>query len=95
MTMVVRPCHQGLGGFLHLALGLDVERGGGLVQHQDRGVGQEGAGDGHALALAARQLDAALADQGVVALGQAQDEVVGAGLLGGRDDLLVGGVGRP
>ena len=36
---------------------------------------------------------AALADDRVIAVGQSFDEVVAAGLSGGLDDLLVGGVG--
>ena len=44
-------------------LRLAVEARGRLVQDQDRRIGQEGARDRHPLALAARQLDAALADQ--------------------------------
>ena len=49
-------------------LDLAVERRGRLVQHQDRRVLEDDAGDGDALTLAARQLDAALADLGVVAV---------------------------
>ena len=52
---------------LDRGLDLAVERGGGLVEHQDRRVLQDHAGDGDALALAAGELDAALADMGVVA----------------------------
>ena len=50
-----------------------------------RGAGDQRAGQGQALALAARERHAALADQCVVALGQALDEVVGLGGLGRRD----------
>jgi hypothetical protein len=38
---------------LDQALGLGVERGGGLVEDQDRRVLQQRTGDGEALALAA------------------------------------------
>ena len=48
---------------------------------------QEGAGDGDALALAAGQARAGLADQGVVALRQLGDEVVRRGGLRRRLDL--------
>ena len=48
-----------------------VERRGGLVEDQDRRALEDGAGDGDALLLAARQLETALADRRVVALGQA------------------------
>src|SRR5690606_3959891 len=61
-------------------LGLDrlfgarVERRGGLVEDQDGGVLEQRAGDGHALLLAAGELEAALAHRAVVALGQGDDE---------------------
>jgi poly(hydroxyalkanoate) depolymerase family esterase len=60
--------HQGVEARLDGGLDLAVERGGRLVEHQDGGVAQDHPGDGDALALAARELDAALADVGVVAL---------------------------
>ena len=47
---------------LHLALGFGVERRRRLVEQDDRRLLQEGARDGDALALAARQLGALLAD---------------------------------
>ena len=53
---------------LYLAFGEGVERRGRLVEHQDRRRLQDGAGDGDALLLAARQLEAALAHLGAVAV---------------------------
>ena len=90
--------HQRVEARLDRGLDLAVERGGGLVEHQDRRVLQDHAGDGDALALAAGQLDAALADMGVVAAPaapvlQLEDEVVGLRLLRRGDDLGLGGVG--
>src|SRR6185295_18212121 len=79
--------HQALGRFLDQRLRFRIEAGGRLVQDQYRRVGQEGAGEGDALALAARELDATLADQGRVALGQLGDEVVRVGELGRTLDL--------
>ena len=38
-------------GRLHLGLSLGVERGGGLVEHEDRRVADEGPRDGQALTL--------------------------------------------
>ena len=61
---------------LHFALGLHVQRRGRFVEDQDRRIGQERARHRHALTLAARELHAALADFGVVALRQLGDEVV-------------------
>ena len=46
-----------------------------------------------ALPLAAGEDLAALADQRIVAVGQPQDELVGAGGAGGGDDLRPRGVG--
>ena len=64
----------------HRPLGQIVERGGRLVEHQHVRVVVERAGDADALALPAREPDAALAEQRLVALRQvAQDEVVQLG----------------
>src|SRR3546814_19666288 len=57
---------------LDRGLDLGVERRGRLVEHQDRGVLQDHAGDRDTLALPARQLHPALADEGVVAAPSAQ-----------------------
>ena len=81
--------HQVGEGSLHRGLGLGVQRRGRLVQDQDRRVLQEGAGDADALALAAGQLGAAVADHGVVAFRQARfDEPLAVGGAGGGEDLL-------
>ena len=61
---------------LDVPLGVAVERRGRLVEQQDRRALQNGAGNGDALLLAARQFQAALADFGLVALGRAPDEAV-------------------
>jgi len=66
MTSVVRLLHQPRQGFLHQGLALGVERGGGFVEQQQRRIAQDGAGDGDALALAARQCHAAFAEHGLV-----------------------------
>ena len=47
-----------------------VDRRGGVVEDQDPRVGEERPGQRDALALAARQREAPLADDGVVAVGQ-------------------------
>src|SRR5690606_25333544 len=82
--------HQLLDGRLHPPLGLHVQGGGRLVQHQDRRVREEGPRDRHPLALAAGKLDAPLADEGVVAARQPGDEVVGPRPARGQGDLLPG-----
>ncbi len=61
---------------LDFLLGVAVERGGRLVEQQDRRAFQDGARDGDALLLAAGQFQAALADFGLVALGAELDEIV-------------------
>ena len=62
--------HRRLERRLHHALALGVERAGRLVEQQQRRVLQHRARDRDALALAARQAHAALAEEGLVALGQ-------------------------
>ncbi len=93
MTKVVRPCMRKAEAGLDHGFGLGVERTGGLVEDEDARVGEDGAGDGEALALAAGELDAALADDGVVPLGEALGELVDAGDAAGFHELLFGRVG--
>ena len=57
------------------------------------GVANDGAGDGDALTLTARQRVAAFADDGVVAVRQPRDELVGVGQLGRSNDFLARGAG--
>ena len=78
---------------LHARLGFIVERRGRLVEHQDRRVADDGAGDRQALALAARQRHAVFADRRLVAVRLLADEVVGLGDPCGLLDLGVGRVG--
>ena len=73
--------HQVLERVEDHGLGLGVDRGGRLVEDQDRRVLDEGARHADALALAARELCAPLAELGLVAVRQARDEVVGVGRL--------------
>ena len=75
MTSVVRPLHHlGRAPACTARLGLVVERRGRLVEHQDRRIAHDGAGDRQALALAARQRHAVFADRRVVALRLLADE---------------------
>ena len=90
--IVVRPDLESIERLLDQPLRLVVERARGLVEEQDRRVLEDGPGDRHALALAARQAHPAVADDRVVALGQGADEVVGVGGPGGGDHLVVGRV---
>src|SRR5207237_5547018 len=70
---------------------LGVEGGGGLVEQQDPRVAQHRPRQRDPLALAAGQSRAPLADRGVVALRQRQDELVDLGVAGGGLHLAVTG----
>ena len=95
MTIAVRPGEQAAQALLDARLGVQVDVGGRLVEHEDARVGDQRAGEGDQLALAGRQLRAALADLGVVAVGQLGDELLGADCRGGGADLLGVASGRP
>src|SRR5438445_1082345 len=71
-------------------LGLRVHAGGGVVEDEDARVHQEGARDRQALALSAAQRNAAFADDGVVAVLQLGNELVGLGGAGATLDLFAG-----
>src|SRR5262245_19762455 len=73
---------------LDQALALAVEARGRLVEYQEARMGEQGARDGDALALAAGELDAALADDGVVALLEALHELLA--VSGAADGLDLG-----
>ena len=64
------PGHQPLHRLLNQPFRFGIEARGGLVEDQDRSVGQEGAGQRDPLAFAARELDPPFTDQGRVTLGQ-------------------------
>ena len=68
--------HQAVERALDGGLGFVVHGRGGLVENQDRRVLQDRARQRQALPLPTRELHAALADGGVVALGQGGDEVM-------------------
>ena len=79
MTSVVRFARHAVERVLDFLLGVGVERRGRLVEHQDRRVLQDGAGDGDALLLAAGEFQAALADHRSRSRAAARDEVVDLG----------------
>ena len=74
-------------------LRLGVERGGRFVEDEDRRVAQDRAGDADALALPAREGEAALAHHGVVAVRHLRDELIRIGHLRGRDNFRLRRVG--
>src|SRR4051812_17084126 len=82
--------YQTIQRLLDLFFGLGVYRAGGFIQYQDARVVENGAGDGDSLTLAAGEGLATFADHGVVAVGEADDEVVGVGGFGGADYFGVG-----
>ena len=74
-------------------VGLEVERREAVVEDVDLGPLDQRPGDRQALALAARQVRAALRDRRVEALGQLADEVSAWAMRRARPQLLVGRVG--
>ena len=83
------PAHEAAERVLDHRLVLGIDRGERLVQQQDRRIAQQRAGNGDALALPAREADAALADHRVVALRQPRNEGVRVGRPGRGLDLGV------
>ena len=65
---------QARDGLLDLALGVGVDRGGGLVQDQDARVRKRSARDREQLALSLGETRAAFAEHGLVFFRQAFDE---------------------
>lgn len=84
--------HQAVEGFLNFGLGAGIDVAGGFVEDDQARVGHHHAGDGKQLALALAEVAAPFGEQGVVAVGQAQDEVVGVGLFGGFDAVGFAGL---
>ena len=82
-----------LEGLLDEAFGFAVETAGGFIEDEDARVAQDDAGEGDALFFTAAEAVAALADDGVVAIGEAGDEAVDVGGAGGLLDLFLGGIG--
>ena len=70
-----------------LLLGAGIQRTGRLVKQQDRRILHQRAGDGDALLLAARKLEAAFAHHRVEPLGQAPDQRHQRGIARGLLDL--------
>ena len=84
---------QALEGVGDAGLAGRVQVAGGLVQDQQGRVGDPGPGEGDQLALPGGQQGAPLADLGVVAVGQAGDDLVGPDGAGGGLDLGPGRLG--
>ena len=82
--------HDGFEGLLDGAFAFGVEGGGGFVEDEDGCFAEDGACYGEALSLAAGEVEATVADEGVVALREGVDELVGVGDACGLSDLLAG-----
>ncbi len=83
--------HQLGHGLLDEHLGAGVDRTGGLVEDEDLRVGQEGPRDGEQLLLPLGDVGGVVVHDGLVAVGQGVDEMVGSRRPGGRLHLLIGG----
>ena len=81
------PLHEPIERLLDHRLALRVHRRERFVQDQDGRISQERPRDGDALALAAREPHPALAHDGLIALGQARDELLRIGGARGRRQL--------
>ena len=84
--------HQAVERLLNDGLTLRIHVRGRLIEDQDRRIFQDGAGNCETLPLPAGQLLPSLADDGVVAGGETEDEVVGVGGCGSGFDLLARGI---
>ena len=73
-------------------LGFRIHRGGGLVQHKQPGIVQDGAGKGDQLLFACGQPAAALAHLAVIALVHLPDEGISIDQPGGGHGLLPAGL---
>ena len=85
---------EGLECLLHKAFAFGIESAGGLVEDEEAGVGEDGAGNREALPLSAAEEGAAVANLSIVALGLLHDEIVGLGYLRSTDYLLHRGLGH-
>ena len=86
------PLERGNDGLLNLLLRFGIDGGGGLVQHEDGGPGDQRAGEGDQLLLSRGKAVSALADVGIIALLELQDEILRVDQPGGLLDFLVGRV---
>ncbi|MNY09249.1 hypothetical protein D3C86_1421560 [compost metagenome] len=71
--------HQAGQRLLNQVFALCIEGAGGFVEQQDRRIHQQRPCDGQALALAAGQTEAAIAQMRLVTIGHGFDKVVGVG----------------
>jgi len=84
--------HQVIERRADLGFGFGIHRGGGVIQYQDARILQKSPGNRNALFLPAAQCHALLSDQGMVALGEAQDHIMDGGSFRGAFDLFIGDI---
>src|ERR1039458_1148897 len=72
-----------------LVLGVGIDAGESVIEHQDTRLPNDGAGDGDTLLLSSGEGEAALADHGFVLFGEALDIGGDAGDGGGAADLRI------
>ena len=84
--------HQGVHAVLHQLFRAGVDGGSCLVQNHDGRIGHGRTGNGDQLPLTLGQTGAVAREHGVVAIGQAGDEVVGVCQLRRVDALFVSGI---
>src|SRR5947207_15900586 len=87
--------HQFRQALLDQGLAFRIQAGGCLVQYENPGIRQDRPGDRNTLALASRQLHAALADDRPVAVFHAQRKFIHARDPGRALDLFAGRIGLP
>src|SRR5919112_85911 len=85
--------HEPVQGLLDGSLRLGVHGRGAVIENEEPRVDEERPRYGDPLPLSARETDAPLADNGVVAIRELIYELSGLGRLGCSHDLLIGGVG--
>ena len=88
MTNVVRPSRRRAQAVLNHLLALGIEARRRFVENQHARIGENRARDRDALPLPARQLDAALADDRVVAVREPEDELLAVRDARRRLDLV-------
>ena len=80
-------------GFADPGIGGGVHGRGGIVENQNLGFAENGAGDAKTLLLSAGDIAAALLNVSIIAVGEGIDKLLRAGSAAGGDDLFVRGIG--
>ena len=83
------PDHEPFQGLLDETFGLGVQRTSGLVEDENARVSQKRSSDRDTLTLTARKLYSSLSHQGLIAVGEPDNEVVGVGRGRSVDKLLI------